>query len=106
MAAPSLTCPGLVAAVQGTDPVGDLLATHFPGTGRAPQLSVEQVSMDTEGLSKLVVSFINSIPCILLTLGVHTEVRMPEFSSGAHWKVSFSSWAGNWPSWAAYYTHS
>ena len=52
----SLTCPGLVADVKTVDPVGEILAVSYPHCPRRPQLSVEQVSMDTEGLRRLVVS--------------------------------------------------
>ena len=56
MTAQGLTCPGLVANVHGSDPVGELLATHFPDAVRTAQLSVDQVPMDAQGLTKLVVS--------------------------------------------------
>ena len=38
------------------DPIGDLLSSKFPDAPRKPLLSVEHVSMDAEGLQKLVVS--------------------------------------------------
>ena len=38
------------------DPIGDLLSSKFPDIPRKPLLSVEHVSMDAEGLRRLVVS--------------------------------------------------
>ena len=39
-----------------SDMVSDLLATHFPEAERKVQLTVEQVTMDAEGLRRLIVS--------------------------------------------------
>ena len=39
------------------DPIGDLLSSKFPDIPRKPLLSVEHVSMDAEGLRRLVVSY-------------------------------------------------
>ena len=38
------------------DAVSELLSTHFPGSARKTQLTVEQVTMDTQGLRRLIVS--------------------------------------------------
>ena len=38
------------------DAVSDLLSAHFPEEERKAQLTVEQVTMDTQGLRRLVVS--------------------------------------------------
>ena len=38
------------------DPIGDLLSSKYPDIPRKPLLSVEHVSMDAEGLRRLVVS--------------------------------------------------
>ena len=56
MATEHLSCPGLTADIKACDPIGELLANHFPDEERKPLLSVEHVSMDADGLKRLVVS--------------------------------------------------
>ena len=46
------------------DAVGDLLSTHFPNSERKPQLTVEQVTMDIQGLRRLVVSGVLTLPLV------------------------------------------
>lgn len=38
------------------DAVSELLSIHFPESQRKTQLTVEQVTMDTQGLRRLIVS--------------------------------------------------
>ncbi len=43
------------------DPIGELLALHFPEVERIQVLTVDNVTMDVQGLRKLVVGTIPSL---------------------------------------------
>ena len=46
------------------DAVSELLSIHFPESQRKTQLTVEQVTMDTQGLRRLIVSQTIYVLCI------------------------------------------